>query len=103
MAETAELVLSLAGIGDFEAAETVLGWILDKKYDDGAFWTGVTFPDRQIYTLEKTTWTGAAVLLASDLLYGLTSASQLFSHDFWRPFPFSSRPSQEVRATSGSF
>ena len=103
MAETAELVLSLAAIGDFEAAETVLGWIVDKKYDDGAFWTGVTFPDRQIYTLEKTTWTGAAVLLASDLLYGLTSASQLFSHDFWKPFPFSSRPGQEVRATLGSF
>ena len=79
-------------VASFETAETVLGWILDKKYDDGAFWTGVTFPDRQIYTLERTTWTGAAILLASDLLYGLTSASQLFSHDFWKPFPFSSRP-----------
>ncbi|MCP4667841.1 MAG: phenyltransferase domain-containing protein [Deltaproteobacteria bacterium] len=85
MAETAELALALAAIGDFEVAETVLSWIMDKQYDDGAFWTGVTFPDRQIYTLEKTTWTGAAVLLASDLLYGLTPANRLFSHNFWKP------------------
>jgi hypothetical protein len=95
MAETAELVVSLAAIRSYEAAETVFGWILDKKYEDGAFWTGVTFPDREIYTTEKTTWTAAAILLAADILYGLTSASQLFSHSFWKPFPFSSRSTQK--------
>ena len=78
MAETSELVMALAGIGDTLMAETVFEWMQDKKYDDGAFWTGVTFPDRIVYTNEKTTWTGAAVLLAADMLYDLSSASGLF-------------------------
>ena len=87
VAETSELVISLAAIGEFEAAEMVFGWIRDKKYEDEAFWTGVTVPDCEIYTKEKTTWTAAAVLIAADILYGLTSASRLFSHSFWKPYP----------------
>jgi len=83
MAETAEFVLALAAMGEFETALRVYEWIYDKKYTDGAFWTGVTYPDRVIYTEEKTTWTGAAVLLAADILYDLTPASCLFAHDFW--------------------
>lgn len=89
MAETAELAIALAAMGEFETAEMVFGWLLDKQYDDGAFWTGVTFPDCTIYTLEKTAWTAAAVLLAADILYDITAASRLFSHGFWRPVPFS--------------
>jgi MMP endo-(1,4)-3-O-methyl-alpha-D-mannosidase len=81
MAETSELVVALAGIGDHVTAETVFEWMQDKKYDDGAFWTGVTFPDRIVYTNEKTTWTGAAILLAADILYDLSSASGLFRHN----------------------
>lgn len=83
MAETAELVLALAGMGKYDIAEQVYIWLHDKKYDDGSFWTGVTFPDRVIYTEEKTAWTGAAVLLASDILFSLTPACSLFAHDFW--------------------
>ncbi|MBW1887332.1 MAG: phenyltransferase domain-containing protein [Deltaproteobacteria bacterium] len=92
MAETSELVLSLAAIGNFEIAEMVFGWIQDNRYEDGAFWTGLTYPDREIYTTEKTAWTGAAVLLAADILYDLPPASQLFSHSFWKPLPLTSRP-----------
>jgi hypothetical protein len=95
MAETAELVIALAATGNHEAARMVFEWLPDKKYEDGAFWTGVTLPDQQIYTLEKTAWTAAAVLLAADILYDLTPAGQLFSHGFWRPFPFSSRAAKE--------
>lgn len=80
MAETAELSTALAAMGKMDLAEIALGWILDKKYPDGAFWTGVTFPDGMIYTAEKTAWTGAAALLAADLLYDLTPASRLFNH-----------------------
>lgn len=80
MAETAELALALAAAGRPSEAEIVLSWTADKKYPDGAFWTGVTFPDGQIYTTEKTAWTGAAILLTTDSLYGLTPASRLFSH-----------------------
>ncbi|MCJ7664557.1 MAG: phenyltransferase domain-containing protein [Desulfobacterales bacterium] len=82
MAETAELTITLAAIGEFKTAELVFGWLIDKRYDDGAFWTGVTFPDGTIYTTEKTTWTAAAVLLAADILYDLSPASRLFSHSF---------------------
>ena len=85
MAETAEFVLALAAMGEFETALRVYAWIYDKKYADGAFWTGVTYPDRVIYTEEKTAWTGAAVLLAADILYDLTQASGLFAHDFREP------------------
>ncbi len=90
MAETSELVISLAAMGDFESADMLFGWIQDKKYEDGSFWTGVTVPDSEIYTLEKTTWTSAAVLLAADILYGISQASQFFSHRFWRSYPFES-------------
>jgi len=84
MAETAELVMSLAAMGNYSLAEEVLSWIQDKQYDDGAYWMGVTFPDNVIYTDEKTAWTGAAVLLASDMLYGLTPACRLFQHGFFK-------------------
>ena len=85
MAETAEVAVALAAIGRYRAAETTLNWILDKRYPNGAFWTGVTFPDGIIYTGEQTTWTGAAVLLAADILYHLTPASRLFRHSTWAP------------------
>lgn len=88
MAETAELAIALAALGEFETSEMVFAWLLDKQYDDGAFWTGVTFPDCTIYTLEKTAWTAGAVLLAADILYDITAASRLFSHGFWRSVPF---------------
>ncbi|CAB5092225.1 FIG01121145: hypothetical protein [Olavius algarvensis associated proteobacterium Delta 3] len=85
MAETAELAVTLAAIGRYAAAATTLNWILDKRYANGAFWTGVTFPDGIIYTGEQTTWTGAAVLLAADVLYDLTAGSHLFKHSHWAP------------------
>jgi hypothetical protein len=78
MAETAELVLSLCAMEHFDTAEMVFGWLADKRYEDGAFWTGLTFPDGEIFTREKTAWTAAAVLLAADSLYDLTPASGLF-------------------------
>jgi hypothetical protein len=83
MAETSELVLALEAIGDYTQAELVFNWLHDKKFDDGSYWMGVTFPDRVIWPEEKTTWTAAAVLLAYDALMDLTPAAGLFRHDFW--------------------
>jgi hypothetical protein len=84
MAETAELVLTLAAIGDFDRAETVFNWLRDKKFDDGCYWMGVTFPDTVIWPEEKTSWTAAAVLLAYDALNEMTPASRMFNHSFWK-------------------
>lgn len=83
-AEAAELVLALTAMEDRERAAIVFSWICDKKYDDGSYWTGVTFPDGIIWPEERTSWTAAAVLLAHDALHELTPASRLFRHGFWR-------------------
>ncbi len=94
MAESSELVMSLAAIGDFKTGEMVFSWLRDKKHEEGIFWTGVTFPEREIYPREMTTWTAAAVLLAADILYNITPASRLFHHSFWKTSPFSTKPGE---------
>lgn len=83
MAESAEFVLTLASIGHFEKAAMVLSWVEDKKYDDGSYWMGVTFPDAVIWPEERTSWTTAAILLAYDAVTDMTPAGRLFSHSFW--------------------
>ena len=83
MAESAEFVLTLASIGHFEKAAMVLNWIENKKYEDGSYWMGVTFPDAVIWPEERTSWTAAAILLAYDAVTDITPASRLFSHSYW--------------------
>jgi hypothetical protein len=83
MAETSELALTLVAMGNVELAETILKSIEDKKFNDGSYWCGVTFPDRVIWPEEKITWTNAAVLMAADAIYNITPASRLFNHAFW--------------------
>ncbi|KPA12235.1 prenyltransferase-like family protein [Candidatus Magnetomorum sp. HK-1] len=88
MAETSELSMALASIGRFIQAEQILSWIINNQYDNGAYWMGITVPDKIIYTDEQTTWTGAAVLLAADMIYGLTPASRLFMHNYMKSHRF---------------
>jgi len=83
IAETSELILTLAAMGEYQRAETVLGWINNKKHEDETFWCGFTFPDMIIWPEEKLTWTNAAVMMAADAIYHITPASQLFNHSFW--------------------
>jgi hypothetical protein len=82
-AEGSELVLTLAAMGDMERAAIVFQWLYDKKYPDGSYWMGVTFPDGVVWPEEKTSWTVAAVILAYDALHHLSPASRLFSHADW--------------------
>jgi hypothetical protein len=77
-------VITLAAIGEYERATILFNWICDKRYDDGSFWMGVTFPEGVIWPEERTTWTAAAVLLAYDALYEMTPAASLFRHRFWQ-------------------
>lgn len=84
--ETAELCISLAAAGRTSLSETVLCWISDKLYADGAFWTGFTVPEKIIYTDEKTTWSGASVVLAADMIYSFSPASRFFYHGFLDAF-----------------
>jgi len=90
VAETSELSLTLTAMGNRKLSETVFNWIQDKRYEDGSYWCGVTFPDKIIWPEDKLTWTNAVVLMAADALYNLTPASQLFNHSFWNSSEFAS-------------
>jgi len=77
--ETAECVLALDAAGETAAARRLLTWSQYLREPDGSYWTGcvhpeeIHFPDR-----ERTTYTAAAMLLASDALGGLTPAGGMF-------------------------
>lgn len=87
MAETSELCLALAGMGNIDLARTVFNWIVDKTFEDGSYWCGYTFPDMTLWPEDKFTWTNAVVIMAADALYDLTPASRIFSHRFWQSPP----------------
>jgi hypothetical protein len=84
MAETSELILTLTSIGDYSRAKAIFSWLADKRFPDGSFWMGVTFPDCVIWPEEKTSWTAAAVILASDAITENTPAAKLFNHQYWQ-------------------
>jgi MMP endo-(1,4)-3-O-methyl-alpha-D-mannosidase len=88
IAETAELSLSLAAMGNFELAKIVFNWICDRRYEDGSYWCGFTCPELIIWPQDKITWTNAVALIAADAIYNLTPASVLFSHQFWTTSKF---------------
>ena len=83
IAESSELVLALAAMGDEEKAHFVFNWLSEHVFADGSFWCGFTFPDMTRWPVEKITWTNAVVLMAADALFSLTPASRLFSHAWW--------------------
>ncbi len=88
IAETSELVLTLSAMGNHTLAEIVFSWLSNKKFNDGTFWCGFTFPDMIIWPVEKVTWTNAVVLMAADSIFNLTPAARLFSHHSWKSDQF---------------
>ena len=87
VAETAELVLTLAGMGKLDQAKVVFSWIGSRRFEDGSYWAGFTFPDITIWPEDRITWTNAGVIIAADAVFGLTPAAGLFSHRFWASVP----------------
>jgi hypothetical protein len=87
IAETSELALTLAGMGRLEQARVVFSWISDRRFEDGSFWAGFTFPDMTVWPEERIAWTNAGMLIAADAIFGLTRAAGLFSHRFWSSAP----------------
>jgi hypothetical protein len=90
IAESSELTIALAAMGNLELARIVFSWIVDRRYPDGSYWCGFTCPDIIIWPEDKITWTNAVALLAADAIYNLTPAGQIFSHEFWENSDFSS-------------
>lgn len=81
-AETAECVLALDTLGRTDAARRLLTWVQYLREADGSYWTGCVHPQETHFPdQEKTTYTAAAMLLASDALAGLTPAGGLFRGD----------------------
>jgi hypothetical protein len=89
IAETSELAMTLAASGNFSLAQIVYQWMGDKKFEDGTYWCGFTYPDMTLWPEQKFTWANAVALMAADTLYGLTPAARLFSHQFWQSPDFS--------------
>ena len=83
IAESSELVLTLAAMGDTEKALIIFNWLSEHVFDDGSFWCGFTFPDMTRWPEEKITWTNAVALLAADALFNLSPGGRLFSHAWW--------------------
>ena len=55
VAETCELILALAAMGNLGLAETVFSWIRNKTNEDGTYWCGFTCPDMTIWPEDKST------------------------------------------------
>jgi hypothetical protein len=77
-AETCELVIALDTAGMRDQACVVFEWIQYLRNGDGSYWTGATFPDGTVWPRERPTWSSAAMVLAYDVLCGLTPASGLW-------------------------
>lgn len=79
VAESSELCLALIAAGKKDKAMSILNSLISWQDEDGGFWTGYNFRDDNIWPHEKTTWTAAAYVLASDALLDLSPASGLFT------------------------
>lgn len=77
-AETCELVLALDAVGDRSRALAQFAAMQHLRDPDGSYWTGLVYADGKRWPVERTTWTGAAVILAADALSGATGAGRIF-------------------------
>jgi hypothetical protein len=77
-AETCELVMALDAMGDSARAHEQFAAMHHLREADGSYWTGLVFADGKRWPEERTTWTGAAMILAADALSRTTPASGIF-------------------------
>jgi len=79
-AETAELALTFAAIGDRDAGLALLAEVQHLRELDGSYWTGLVFDEGVRWPVERSSWTAAAMVLAADALAGGPTL-QLFAGD----------------------
>lgn len=77
-AETCELVMALDAIGDRKRALEQFAAMQHLRETDGSYWTGLVFSDGKRWPVERTTWTGAAMILAADALTSTSAAAGIF-------------------------
>jgi hypothetical protein len=89
-AETAELAIALHMCGLTDRATELFEWVQYLRADDGSYWTGTTFPDGRHFPNERTTWSGAANMLANDVLEGRGPIAEIFTGAALTPFEIAS-------------
>ena len=78
-AETAECALAHTAAGLDGPARELLAWTCHLRHQEGSYFTGMVHPERVHFPGgERTTYGGAAVVLAADALDGTGPASALF-------------------------
>ena len=77
-AETCELVMALDAVGDRRRAVQQFAAMQHLRDPDGSYWTGLVYADGKRWPVERTTWTGAAVILAADAISRTTAAGGIF-------------------------
>ena len=77
-AETAELAIALHLVGLEDAAADLFDWVQYLRHVDGSYWTGATFPDGRHFPNERSTWSGAAIILANEILSGTGPLREIF-------------------------
>jgi hypothetical protein len=80
-AETCEYALALDAVGDHDAALEALTAMQHLRDPDGSYWTGLVFSDGKRWPVERSTWTGAAVILAADAITQTSPAAGIFRGD----------------------
>jgi MMP endo-(1,4)-3-O-methyl-alpha-D-mannosidase len=76
---TAECVLAYAAIGDTDTAVDLVRWTTDHRRPDGAYWTGIVYPERiRFPSDEHTSYTAAAIVLAADAITDTSPAARVF-------------------------
>jgi hypothetical protein len=78
VAETCELVLSLDACGQGERAAQVYETVQRLRHEDGSYWTGWQYVNREHFPAERSAWTSAAVILAADALTGFSAGAGIF-------------------------
>ena len=62
-----------------DQALALLTWAQAHRCDDGSYWTGIVYPERETFPFsERTTYTAGAIVLAADALSNATPAAGLF-------------------------
>ncbi len=79
-AETCECAMALLAAGERDRAEQLFDWAQALRDDDGAYFTGLVFPELVHFPDgERSSYTAAAVILTADALVGTNPTSTLFT------------------------
>ncbi|MCW2747625.1 MAG: prenyltransferase [Nocardioidaceae bacterium] len=85
-AETCELVLALDALGRDADAHAQFAAMQHLRDTSGGYWTGLVYSDDKRWPVERTTWTGATVILAADALTRSTPGNGVFRGEGLLPF-----------------